>query len=62
MIDIRLAMTSGRSRHKVPPLAALERVEGGRNILGSPDFECRDLEAERAGRGLNFAHLQHHAG
>ena len=39
--------------------AALERVEGGRDILRSPDFECGDLEAERAGRCLNLAHLQH---
>ena len=30
--------------------ATLERVEGGRDILRSPYFECGDLEAERAGR------------
>ena len=42
--------------------AALERLEGGRDILGSPDFECSDLEAERAGRCLNLAHIQHGGG
>src|SRR5262249_59894939 len=30
--------------------AALERLEGGRDILRSPDFECDDIEAKRAGR------------
>ena len=42
--------------------AALERLEGGRDILRSPDFERGDLEAERAGRRLNLAHLQHGGG
>ena len=42
--------------------AALERLEGGRDILRSPDFECDDLKAERAGRCLNLAHLQHGGG
>ena len=42
--------------------AALERLEGGRDVLGSPDFRCDDLEAERAGRRLNLAHLQHGVG
>ena len=42
--------------------AALERLEGGRDILRSPNFECRDFEAERAGRCLNLAHLQHGGG
>src|SRR4030095_2798374 len=28
--------------------AALQRLEGGRDILRSPDFQCGDLEAERA--------------
>ena len=37
----------------------LERLEGGSDILRSPDFEWRDFEAERASRGLNLAHLQH---
>ena len=41
---------------------ALERLEGGRDILRSPDFECGDFEAERAGRGLDLAHLQHGCG
>ena len=39
--------------------APLERLEGGRDILGSPDFDRGDLEAERAGRCLNLTHLQH---
>jgi hypothetical protein len=38
---------------------ALERLEGGRDILRSPDFDYGDFEAERAGRCLNLAHLQH---
>ena len=42
--------------------AALERLEGGRDILRSPDFECGDIEAKRAGRCLNLAHLQHGVG
>ena len=37
----------------------LERLEGGSNILYSPNFEWRDFEAERASLGLNLAHLQH---
>jgi len=40
----------------------LERLEGGSNILCSPDFEWRDFDAERASHGLNFAHLQHGLG
>ena len=28
----------------------------------SPDFQCGDFEAERAGRRLNLAQLQHSAG
>ena len=55
----RLVFTSG-SAHDIKGLgAALERLEGGRDILRSPDFECGDVEAERAGRCLNLAHLQH---
>ena len=42
--------------------AALERVEGGRDILRAPDFDACDLEAERAGRRLDLAHLRHGAG
>ena len=58
----RLVITSG-SAHDIKCLcAALERLEGGRDILRSPDFECGDLEAERAGRCLSLAHLQHGAG
>src|SRR5262249_60839334 len=40
----------------------LEHLEGGSNILCSPDFEWRDLDAERASHGLNLAHLQHGLG
>ena len=59
---IRLVFMSG-SPHDIKCIrAALERLEGGRDILGSPDFECGDLEAERAGRCLNLAHLQHGGG
>jgi hypothetical protein len=39
--------------------AAPERVEGGRDVLRSPDFGCGDLKAEGAGRCLGLAHLQH---
>jgi hypothetical protein len=41
---------------------AIERLEGGNNILCSPDFEERDFDAERASHGLNLAHLQHGLG
>ena len=41
---------------------ALERVEGGRDILNSPDFRYGDLKAQRAGRCLNLAYLQHNSG
>ena len=39
--------------------AALERLERGGNILGSPDFKSGDFKAEGEGRGLNLAHFQH---
>src|SRR5215831_1092285 len=42
--------------------ATIERVEGGHDILGLPDFECRDLKTEFAGRCLNFADFQHGLG
>ena len=43
--------------------AALKRLEGGRDILRSPDFECGDLKAERAGRRcLNLVHFKHGGG
>ena len=38
---------------------ALERLDGGRDILRSSDFSCNDLEAERAGRSLNLTHFQY---
>ena len=59
---IRLVVTSGSATDIKCLRAALERLEGGRDILRSPDFECGDFEAERAGRCLNLAHLQHGAG
>src|SRR6516165_9593826 len=42
--------------------ATLERFEGGRDILRSPNFESNNIEANRAGRGLSFAHFQHRGG
>ena len=59
---IRLVFTSGSATDIKRIRAALERLEGGRDILGSPDFECDDFKAERAGRCLNLAHLQHGGG
>ena len=37
----------------------LERLEGGRDVFGSPDFEDGDIETERARSRLNFTHLLH---
>jgi hypothetical protein len=42
--------------------AALERLEGGRDVLRSPDFEGGDIEAKRARRRLNLVHLLHSGG
>ena len=42
--------------------AALERLEGGRDILRAPDFGWDDLKTERASRCLNFALSSHAAG
>ena len=42
--------------------ATLERLESGRDVFGSSDFDWDNLNAERAGRGRNLAHLQHGAG
>jgi hypothetical protein len=33
----------------------IERLEGGCDILGSPDFEGGDIEAERAAPGAGEA-------
>ncbi len=41
---------------------ALERLEGGRDILCSPNFECIEFETERAGRRLSLAQLHHGEG
>jgi hypothetical protein len=37
---------------------ALERLKGGRDILGSPDFKGGHVEAERARRCLKLSHFQ----
>jgi hypothetical protein len=42
--------------------AVLERLEGGGDVLRPPDFGCSDLKAERAGRCLGLAHVQHGGG
>ena len=42
--------------------SALERLEGGRDILHSPNFERISLETKPPGRRLNLAHLQHGEG
>ena|SRR2546421_13099052 len=42
--------------------AILELLEGGSDILRAPNFQRVDLKAERAGRCLNLAHLQHGVG
>ena len=42
--------------------AALERLESGRDVFGSPDFEGGDIEAERARSRLNLAQLLHSGG
>src|SRR6516225_4371253 len=40
----------------------LDRLDGGTDILRSPDFGWRDFDAERACRSLNLAHLQYRVG
>src|SRR5262249_253128 len=61
-----LSITRPRCMSTISPARrlrpALERLEGWRNILGAPDFECVDLNAERAARGLNLPYLQHSGG
>jgi hypothetical protein len=37
----------------------LSASKAERDILGAPDFECIDLETERAGRRLSLAQLQY---
>src|SRR5215831_1036694 len=39
--------------------ATIERVEGGHDILGPPEFERSDLKTKHAGRRLSCAHFQH---
>src|SRR5262245_31018612 len=38
--------------------AALERLDGGYDVLPSPDFQGRGFEAQRAGRCQNLGHLR----
>ena len=42
--------------------AALERLEGGYDILRMPDFGCDGFETQRARCLLNLAQLQHGEG
>src|SRR4029077_12002633 len=42
--------------------AALELLEGGRDILRMPDFECDDFKTERAGCRSSLAQLLHDEG
>jgi hypothetical protein len=42
--------------------AVLERLEGGRDILASPDFWGGDLQAKRAGCCRNLSHFHHVGG
>jgi hypothetical protein len=44
------------------PIHTLKRLEYGRKIVRSLDFGYSDVEAERAGRRLNPAYLQHATG
>jgi hypothetical protein len=37
-------------------------LEGGGDILGSPDFKFGEFNGEGAGRGLNLAHSAHGVG
>ena len=51
--------TSGSLQTSKGVRATLDRLESGRDVLRSPDFERGDFEAERAGRFLNLQHVQH---
>ena len=45
--------------YKTKPIGlALERLEGGRDILRSPDFQFGDFNPKGADRGLNLVHFQ----
>ena len=59
---LRLVVTERITSNVKCVRAALERLESGRDVLRTSDFGCRDLEAERMGRCLNLAHVQHGAG
>ena len=39
--------------------AAVELLESGRDILPAPDFERKDLKADRLGQGSDRVHLLH---
>src|SRR5262249_56068659 len=39
--------------------STIERVEGGHDILGPPEFECSDLKTKHVGRCLSCVHFQH---
>jgi hypothetical protein len=41
---------------------ALERPDGGRDVVRSPDFRCGDVEAELARLGLSVACLEYGLG
>lgn len=42
--------------------AAPNLLKGSRNVLSSPDFECRHFNAGRTCRCLDFVHFQHGSG
>ena len=54
-----VALTSGSATHIKGLHVALKGPEGGRDILGAPDFEHVDVEAKPAGRRLRLSDLQH---
>ena len=58
---IRLVYMSG-SAHTKCISAALECVEGVRDIVNLPDLRYCDLEAQRTGRSLNLVQFQHNGG
>ncbi len=60
--DARAVGVNKGSAHDVKCVClGLERLEGGHNILRSPDFEWHDFNAEFASR-VNLAHRQHRLG
>ena len=58
-VDAHLVEIHERVANNIKCLrAALERLQGGCDILRAPDFQWDDLEAERASRRLKLANLQ----